>query len=182
MTTKGKLIMKRVFLHSYQSSKSIQNGKVRFDVYFNDSDGANYVWTPDWTKETRQFFMEASRLADLGRPQSPKKQRSKVAVAHTKVAVAHVPSEEEGKRGLIDFERLAFGLGEICKSITTLNRINEVASATFDFKAVEHSNPRITQIHSQAIYDWIKTLDEQPLGREMKLKLLREFVGALQKR
>jgi len=172
---RGKLIMKRVFLHSYQSSKSIQNGKFRFDVYFNDSDGTNYVWTPDWTKETRQFLMEACRLADLDRPQSPKKQRPKVAVAH-------VPSEEDGKRGLIDFERLAFGLGEICKSITTLDRINEVASATFDFKAVEHSNPRITQIHSQAIYDWIKTLDEQPLGREMKLKLLREFVGALQKR
>ena len=86
---------------------------------------------------------------------------------------------EEAEEEAVDFEPLALKLGEALKSHTTLEQINRVASAVFDFKDSVHSHPSIASIHAQTIYDWIMTLGEQPTSKRKKLKLLREFIGTL---
>lgn len=163
--------MKRIFLHSYNSSKIIQNGQVKLDIYLSSSDGEKYVWTPDWKRGARQLFEEAYRVIDPGEPQSLERQVSKPATTP-------VPAEEE-KEEFVDFELLAFRLGGMLKHQASFDQINKAASTTFNFEVVTHPNDRITNIHSQTIYDWIMTLAKQTLSGEEKLKLLKEFAGTL---
>ena len=74
---------------------------------------------------------------------------------------------------------MAIRLGEGLKSQTPVNEINRVASAVFDFDVSPHPHTSITSIRSQTIYDWVMTLSEQPIDKESKLQLLKEFINAL---
>ncbi|TET40384.1 MAG: hypothetical protein E3J65_01260 [Dehalococcoidia bacterium] len=164
--------MRRIFFDRYDSSGKFPDGRVKLDVYFKSSDGENYVWTPDWEKGTRHFFLEAYRIEKLNRPESPERERFK------QVAKEVLDEEEPGKP-MINFKFIAIQLGEGLKYQASVNEINRTASAIFDFDASSHPHSSITSIRSQTIYDWVMSLSEQPLSDERKLQLLKNFIDAL---
>ena len=69
--------MKRIFFDKYDSSGKFPDGRVKLDVYFRSSEEEKYVWTPDWERGTRHFFLEAYRIERLNRPESPERERFK---------------------------------------------------------------------------------------------------------
>ena len=167
--------MKRVFLEKYDSSGKFQDGRTRFDIYLYNSDGEKYVWTLDWKKEhTKHLLREASQVEKLDSPKVMKNGQIKVAMT---VGVEKTEKEESVQP--IDFEPLALRLGEMLKRFTSYAQIERQAEIVFNFASLTHHNPRITNINSQAIYDWVMTLGKQPMGSEAKLKLLRRFVASL---
>jgi len=163
--------MKRIFLDKYSSSGKFPDGRVKLDVYFHSSDGEKYVWTPEWEKGTRHFFLEAYRTEKLNKPEGGE-------ISQFKEAALEVLSEEEKGEG-INFKLIALQLGEGLKNQTTINEIGRMASAVFTFEVISHPHTKITSIRSQTIYDWVMTLSEQPISTEMKMRLLKQFVGSL---
>ena len=162
--------MKRVFLDKHDSSGTFQNGRVKLDAYFHSSDGEKYVWTPDWKEATRHFLKEACDVGKLAKAEVARGEQIKIT--EMKVTI----KKEEPKIEHIDFEPIAFRLGELLKRRIAWEETNQKAASLFDFKPVIHSNPKITNINSQTIYDWVLTLGEQPIDSEKKLELLKSFV------
>ncbi len=164
--------MKRIFLDKYDSTGKLPGGLIRLDAYFHSSDGERYVWTPDWKGETKHFFEEAYNVENLSAPGTVKGDR--IDISTVKVTV-----KEEQKVERIDMEPIAFRVGELLKRRISLEQINNEALALFDFKATIHNHPKISNINSQTIYDWLMTLGEQPIGSEKKLELLKKFVRTI---
>jgi hypothetical protein len=164
--------MGRIFFKRYDSSGRFPDGRIKLDVYFEDSEGSKYVWTPDWERGTRHFFLEAYRIEKLNRPESPEKERFKQIAEE-------VLYEEEQRKPEVNFKLIAIKLGEGLKGATSVNEINRMASAIFDFDVSPHPHPSITSVRSRTIYDWVMSLSEQPIGDEKKLQLLQEFIGTL---
>ena len=108
--------MKRIFFNRYDSSGKFPDERVKLDVYFRSSDGEQYVWTPDWSKGTRHFFLEAYRIEKLNVPKSPERERFKQVAEE-------VLCEEEQEKPEINFKRMAIELGEELKNHTSLNEI-----------------------------------------------------------
>ncbi len=167
--------MKRVFMEKYDSSSKFQDGRTRFDVYLYTSDREKYVWTLDWKKEhIKHFLSEVSQVDKLDSPENMKNGQRETA---TTVSIEKAEKEEPVEP--IDFELLAFRLGELLKRFTSYEQICKQAEIVFSFVSNTHPHPRITNINSQTIYDWIMTLDKQPISSEAKLGLLRRFVTSL---
>ncbi|MBA7611436.1 hypothetical protein ES703_18660 [subsurface metagenome] len=164
--------MKRVFFDKYDSSGKFPDGRAKLDVYFRSSDGEKYVWTPDWERGTRHFFLEAYRIEKLNRPESPERERFKEVAAE-------VLTEEEKEKERINFKLIAIQLGEGLKGQTSVNEINRMASVVFNFDISPHPHDSITSIRSQMIYSWVMTLSEQPISEEKKLQLLKQFINLL---
>ena len=164
--------MKRIFFDKYDSSGKFPDGRVKLDVYFHSSDGEKYVWTPDWEKGTRHFFLEAYRIEKLNVPVSPQ-------VEQFKEIAMEVLSEEEQQGDQINFKLVGIRLGEGLKGQTTINEINRMASVVFDFDVSPHPHTSITSSRSQTIYDWVMTLSEQPISQEGKSQLLKQFIDTL---
>ncbi len=80
---------------------------------------------------------------------------------------------------MINFRLIGIKLGDGLKYSTSINEINRIASAIFDFKVSSHPHQSITSSRSQLIYDWVMTLAEQPINEERKLQLLQGFINAL---
>ena len=80
---------------------------------------------------------------------------------------------------MVNFRLIGIKLGEGLKYTTSINEINRIASAIFDFKVSSHPHESITSSRSQLIYDWVMTLAEQPIEEKKKLQLLQEFINAL---
>ena len=160
--------MKRIFFDKYSSSGKFPDGRVKLDVYFHSSDRENYVWTPDWQRGTRHFFLEAYRIEKLNKPEGKE-------IIQFKETALEVLSDEE-KEEAINFKLIALQLGEGLKNQTTINEIGRIASAIFDFNVSPHPHLNITSSRSQTIYDWVMTLSEQPISIGMKMKLLKRFV------
>lgn len=164
--------MKRIFFDRYDSSGRFPDRRVKLDVYFCSSDGEQYVWTPDWSKGTRHFFLEAYRIEKLNVPKSAERERFKQVAEE-------VLREEEQEKPEINFKRMAIELGEGLKYQTSLNEIGRMASVVFDFDMSPHPHDSITSTRSQLIYSWVMTLSEQPISEEKKLQLLEQFINLL---
>ena len=164
--------MKRIFFDKYDSSGKFPDGRVKLDVYLRSSDGEKYVWTPDWERGTRHFFLEAYRIERLNRPESPERERFKEIATE-------VLSEEEQEKERINFKLIALELGQGLISQTTVNEIGRMASVVFNFDIVPHPHDSITSTRSQIIYSWVMTLSEQPISEEKKLHLLKQFINLL---
>jgi len=164
--------MKRIFFDKYDSSGKFPDGRVKLDVHFHSSDGEKYVWTPDWSKGTRHFFLEAYKIEKLNRPTG-------LEIKQFKEIAAEVLSEEEQEKERINFKLIALQLGEGLKNQTVINEINRMASAAFDFEASPHPHTSITSSRSQTVYNWVMTLSEQPISEEKKLQLLKQFINLL---
>lgn len=80
---------------------------------------------------------------------------------------------------MINFRLIGIKLGGGLKYSTSINEINRIASAIFDFEVSSHLHESITSSRSQLIYDWVMTLAEQPIDEERKLQLLQHFIKAL---
>ena len=80
---------------------------------------------------------------------------------------------------MINFRLIGIKLGEGVKYSTSINEINRMASAIFDFEVSSHPHESITSSRSQLIYDWVMTLAEQSIDEERKFQLLQEFINAL---
>ena len=164
--------MNRVFLEKYDSSGKFPDGRIKLDVYFRDSAGNRYVWTPDWEQGTRNLFLEAYRIERLNKPAGPERERFKQTAAQ-------VLSEEEERGAPVNFKLVAIKLGEELKYDTSVNAIRRAALALFDFDVSTHPQQSITSTRAQEIYDCVMTLAQQPMTAERKLQLLRDFVRAL---
>jgi hypothetical protein len=79
----------------------------------------------------------------------------------------------------MNFKLIAIKLGEGLKYDTTINDINRIASATFDFPLTDYPYDSITSSRSQLIYSWVMTLANQSINVERKNQLLNEFVEGL---
>jgi len=164
--------VKRIFFDKYDSSGKFPDRRVKLDVYFRSSDGEKYVWTPDWERGTRHFFLEAYRIERLNRPESPERERFKEIATE-------VLTEEEQDKKRINFKLIALKLGQGLIGQTSVNQINRMASVVFNFDIFPHPHPSITSTRSQTIYSWVMTLSEQPISEEKKLQLLKQFIDAL---
>jgi hypothetical protein len=164
--------VKRIFFDKYDSSGRFPDGRVKLDVYFHSSDGEKYVWTPEWERGTRHFFLEAYRIEKLNRPESAERERFKEIATE-------VLREEDQDRDHLNFKLMGVKLGEGLKYQTTINEINRMASVVFDFDVSSHPHNSITSSRSQTIYDWIMTLSEQLISEEKKSQLLKKFIEAL---
>jgi len=80
---------------------------------------------------------------------------------------------------MINFRLIGIKLGEGLKYSTSINEINRIASAVFDFEVSSYPHESITSSRSQLIYDWVMSLAEQPIKEEKKLELLQKFINAL---
>ena len=80
---------------------------------------------------------------------------------------------------MVNFRMIGIKLGDRLKYVTTINEIDRMAIAIFDFAVSSHPLGSITSTRSQLIYDWVTTLAEQPIDEESKLQLLQDFVDAL---
>lgn len=79
----------------------------------------------------------------------------------------------------MNFKLIAIKFGDRLKSDTTINDINRIASAIFDFPLKEYPHQSITSSRSQLIYNWVMTLADQPISDEKKINTLREFINGL---
>jgi len=80
---------------------------------------------------------------------------------------------------MINLRLIGIRLGEGLKYDTSINEINRIASAIFDFEVSSYPHDSITSSRSQLIYDWVMTLAEQPIEGKKKLQLLQEFMNGL---
>jgi len=80
---------------------------------------------------------------------------------------------------MVNFRLIGIKLGEGLKYSTSINEINRIASAVFDFEVSSYPHESITSSRSQLIYDWVMSLAEQPIKEEKKLELLQKFINAL---
>lgn len=80
---------------------------------------------------------------------------------------------------MVNFKLIATRLGEGLKYHSSINEINRIANAIFNFKIKRHSPKSITSSRSELIYDWVMTLSEQAIDEESKLHLLNEFIRNL---
>ncbi len=74
---------------------------------------------------------------------------------------------------------LAIKMGDELKYDTSVNQINRMADAIFDFECLEFPQDNITSERAQLIYDWVITLDKQEISKEEKLSLLEDFYDEL---
>lgn len=68
---------KRIFFKGHNSAGKFPDGHIKLDVHFEDSQHNKYVWTPDWEKGTRSFFLEAYRLKNLNGLKGPEIEKFK---------------------------------------------------------------------------------------------------------
>lgn len=80
---------------------------------------------------------------------------------------------------VMNFKLTAIKLGEGLKYDTTINDINRIASAVFEFSLTEYPHESITSSRSQLIYNWVMTLAAHPMSDEKKIQLLGEFIRGL---
>ncbi|MFC1964730.1 hypothetical protein ACFLWG_01830 [Chloroflexota bacterium] len=164
------VMMKRILFNGHRLAVDSQTRSVRLNIYFTTGDGERYVWTPDWQDETRKLFAEVYHTFE-----EPQSRVEKPVVA----GADQVKVEEKVKRDTIDFQTLAYKVGETFKNITTLDQIEKTASDLFDFNPDKHINSNCNNLKSQHIYDWIMTLGKQPKDPEIKSRLLRQFIDGL---
>ena len=79
----------------------------------------------------------------------------------------------------MNLKLIAIKLGEGLKNDTTINEINRIASAVFDFSITEYPHNSITSTRSQLIYSWVMTLANQPMSDEEKNQILKDFIEGL---
>ena len=80
---------------------------------------------------------------------------------------------------MINYKLIGIKLGDGLKYSTSINEINRIASAIFNFNVLSHPQESITSSRSQLIYDWIMTLSEQHLDEKEKLELPNHFINAM---
>lgn len=80
---------------------------------------------------------------------------------------------------MTNLKLLAVQIGDEIKYDTTLNEINRIAEAIFDFECLKFPNESISSQRAQLVYDWIMTLDKQGISDEEKLSLLNDFIVGL---
>lgn len=80
---------------------------------------------------------------------------------------------------MINFKLIGIKLGEGLKYDTSINEINRIATAIFDFPISSHLHGSITSSRSQLIFDWVMTLAEKAIDEQRKIQLLQEFVNSL---
>lgn len=78
----------------------------------------------------------------------------------------------------MNFKLMAIKISDEIKDIPQ-NNINRIAEAIFDFDCSDFENENITSIRAQEFYDWIMTLNEQPILMREKIRLLKEYVFEL---
>src|SRR3990172_8248609 len=111
--------MKRIFFHKHSSLGRFPDGRIILDVYFRDSGGEQYIWTPDWEKGTRELFLEAYRIERLNRPESPERKK------FTQTA-EQVVREEDGDKARTNFKLIAIELGQGLKWQTSVNEVRRI--------------------------------------------------------
>lgn len=79
---------------------------------------------------------------------------------------------------MVNFKLIGTKLGEGLKYDTSINDINKIAKAIFDFEVRLHPSD-ITSSRSQLIYNWVMTVSEQSIDERSKLILLDEFIRNL---
>ena len=80
---------------------------------------------------------------------------------------------------MTNLKLLAIKIGNELKYDTSINEIDRIADAIFDFDCLNFPQNNITSKRAQLIYDWVMTLNEQEIPQEEKLSLLKEFVEEL---
>jgi uncharacterized protein (TIGR02391 family) len=79
----------------------------------------------------------------------------------------------------MNFKLIAIKLGEGLKYDSTVNDINRVASAIFDFPLIEHPLESITSERSKLTYSWVMTLADTSISHDRKIQLLNDFINGL---
>ncbi len=79
----------------------------------------------------------------------------------------------------MNLELIAVEIGDYVKNRTSINEINRITKALFEFPFREFPNKSITSVRAQLIYDWIMSLNEYDCPLEEKEKLLISFAKRL---
>jgi len=76
---------------------------------------------------------------------------------------------------MVNYKLIAIQIGDLLKWDTSVNEINRVAQATFNFNVSHFPVSSITSQRAQIIYDWIITLATQKMNNDERNKLLIKF-------
>ena len=79
----------------------------------------------------------------------------------------------------MSIELIAIQLGDALKNQKSLNEINRVATAVFQFSCQEFSNNSITSERARLTYNWIMSLGHHACSPEKRQQLLITFVKSL---
>ena len=79
----------------------------------------------------------------------------------------------------MNIELIAIQIGDALKDQKSYNEINRVARAVFQFPCHEFPNESITSERAQLIYDWLLSLEHQPLFPGELEQSLIDFVKSL---
>jgi ABC-type antimicrobial peptide transport system permease subunit len=75
----------------------------------------------------------------------------------------------------MNYKLIAIPLGDLLKWDTSINEINRVAQATFNFDVSNFPISSITSQRVQIIYDWIMSLATKKINIDERNKLLVKF-------
>lgn len=75
----------------------------------------------------------------------------------------------------MNYKLIAIQLGELLKWDTSINEINRIAQATFNFNASQFPVSSITSQRAQIIYNWIMSLATKKMNNDERNKLLVKF-------
>lgn len=79
----------------------------------------------------------------------------------------------------MNYQLIATQLGDLLKYDMSVNEINKIARAIFNFEASSFPNDSITSVRAQRIYDWIMTLAAKKMNNEERHMLLVRFCREL---
>ena len=79
----------------------------------------------------------------------------------------------------VNYQLIAIQIGDLLKWDTSVNEIDRIARAIFNFDASRFPNDSITSVRAQRIYDWIMTLAAKKMNNDERHMLLVRFCKEL---
>ena len=80
---------------------------------------------------------------------------------------------------VVSLKLIATEIGDYIKYETSINEINRIAKAIFNFPRQEFPNDSITSVRAQLVYDWILSLEDYDCPVNEKKNLLLNFAERL---
>lgn len=77
------------------------------------------------------------------------------------------------------YKCIAIQVGELIKCDVSINHINCIAKAIFNFNLEHFPNDSITSERAKLIYDWVLSLAKQPMDNNLRLNLLKIFLNGV---
>jgi len=80
---------------------------------------------------------------------------------------------------MMNYRLIAIQVGDMLKYDSTINEIDRIGGAVFNFKCEKFPNESITSSRAKLIYDWVLTLAKQKMEKSERNNLLIQFLQGI---